>query len=86
MLETSSGNGRIGSPIALSPSLGGKAAGIEVKAAATVGKLDFTGLAALAEAAGKKFIRGVVLYLGDSALPFGNNMWVVPIGELWLGS
>lgn len=65
---------------------GGKVAGMEVKAAATVGKSDFTGLEALAEVAGRKFVRGVVLYLGDSVLPFGKDMWAVPISELWLGS
>lgn len=65
---------------------GGKVVGMEVKAAATVGKSDFTGLEALAEVAGRKFVRGVVLYLGDSVLPFGKDMWAVPISELWLGS
>lgn len=62
---------------------GGKVVGIEVKAAATVSKADFAGIQALREAAGRKFVRGVVLYLGDNALPFGDDLWAIPIAELW---
>ena len=62
---------------------GGKVVGIEVKAAASVGRTDFTGLRELAQAAGDDFVRGVVLYLGDNALPAGQNLWAVPISELW---
>ena len=62
---------------------GGAVAGIEIKAAAKVGKADFAGLEALADDAGKKFIRGALLYLGDHVLPFGNSLAAVPINELW---
>ena len=57
--------------------------GIEVKASASVGEADFGGLAALAEAAGKKFVRGVIIYLGDHVVPFGDRFWAVPIDEIW---
>jgi predicted AAA+ superfamily ATPase len=62
---------------------GGVVAGVEIKAAAKVGKVDFAGLEALAEDAGKKFIRGVLLYFGDHVLPFGDNLAALPITELW---
>jgi len=62
---------------------GGKVVGIEVKAAAAVDTADFSGLAALAEAAGKKFVCGVVLYLGEQAVPRGGNLWALPIDALW---
>ncbi|NOT31945.1 MAG: ATP-binding protein [Planctomycetes bacterium] len=62
---------------------GGKVVGIEVKAAAALDASDFAGLQALAEAAGKKFVRGVVLYLGEHVVPRGDNLWALPIDELW---
>ncbi len=64
---------------------GGAVTGIEIKAAAKVSKADFAGLESLAEDAGKKFIRGVLLYLGDQVLPFGDKLAAVPIDELWAG-
>jgi hypothetical protein len=62
---------------------GGKLVGIEVKAAAAVDASDFAGLQTLAEAAGKKFVRGVVLYLGEYVVPRGDDLWALPIDELW---
>ena len=61
----------------------GRLAGIEVKAAATLGDADLKGLAALREVAGKRFHRGVVLYTGREALPFGSDLWVLPVSALW---
>lgn len=57
--------------------------GIEIKASASVGPSDFRGLCALQEAAGKKFIRGVLFYLGEQRLPFGDNLWALPVKALW---
>lgn len=62
---------------------GGAVSGVEIKAAAKVGKTDFAGLESLAEEAGKKFIRGVLLYFGEHVLPFGDKLAAVPITELW---
>lgn len=64
---------------------GGAVAGIEIKAAAKVGKAEFAGLESLAADAGKKFIRGVLLYFGDQVLPFGDKLAAIPINELWAG-
>jgi predicted AAA+ superfamily ATPase len=58
-------------------------AGIEVKASSTIDAADFRGLRALAEGTGRRFARGVVLYLGDKQLPFGDDLWAVPMSSLW---
>lgn len=61
----------------------GEIVGIEVKAAATVGGNDFKGLRKLAEASGKAFKLGVVLYDGEQPLPFGDRMYAAPMPCLW---
>lgn len=61
----------------------GQVVGIEIKASARVGKKDFAGLESLAEIAGDKFVRGVVLYMGDAVLPFGSRFSAMPINALW---
>jgi predicted AAA+ superfamily ATPase len=60
-----------------------KTVGLEVKASATVATSDFNGLRKLAESAGKRFILGLVLYDGDSVVPFGPNLFATPISALW---
>jgi uncharacterized protein len=42
-----------------------------------------SGLRSMAEDAGKQFAAGVVLYAGERTVPFGANLWAVPISELW---
>jgi len=61
----------------------GGVAGIEVKAAASVGAGDFNGLKALARAAGRRFIRGAVLYTGNEKVAFGTNLLAIPVQSLW---
>lgn len=61
----------------------GRVAGVEVKASATLTAKDVRGLLALAEAAGKKWVRGVVLYTGTEVIPFAANLHGVPLGRLW---
>lgn len=58
-------------------------AGVEVKASSNVNQCDFSGLRALAETAGAKFVGGVVLYLGEQRLSFADNLWALPISALW---
>ncbi len=62
---------------------GGGIAGVEVKASSTVTSRDFTGLRTLAEAAGPRFRRGVVLYTGATAVSFAPNFHALPLGALW---
>ncbi len=61
----------------------GSVAAIEVKASATVGTSDFASLKALRDQLGKRFCAGVVLYLGDQIVPFGDKLWLVPVPALW---
>jgi hypothetical protein len=61
----------------------GRLVGIEVKAAATLSGGDVRGLQALESAAGKKWVRGVILYTGAEVIPFANNRHGVPITHLW---
>lgn len=57
-------------------------AGIEVKASATVKKEDFKALKKLRESCGKHFAAGVVLYDGESILPFGDRLFAIPISTM----
>src|ERR1039457_2968624 len=61
----------------------GKVVGIEVKASATLHGNDVRGLQALANDAGKHWLRGVVLYTGTEVIPFAANLHGVPISRLW---
>lgn len=57
--------------------------GVEIKASSTLRAEDFAGLKELAACAGSDWIRGVVFYTGDTPLPFGENLWGLPVGSLW---
>jgi hypothetical protein len=61
----------------------GQVVGIEVKASATIRGDDFAGLRKLAEASGKRFAMGLVLYDHDTVVPFGQRMFAAPISMLW---
>ncbi len=58
-------------------------AGVEVKAAATVKENDLKGIRRLANAAGTKWICGIILYDGNITLPLGKNIWAAPLSSLW---
>lgn len=61
----------------------GEVVGVEVKSSATVSGGDFSGLRKLAEASGKKFVQGLVLYDHDQVVPFAGNMFAAPLSCLW---
>jgi len=61
----------------------GEIVGIEVKSSATVTAHDFKGLRVLAQVAGSHFCRGIVLYTGPEAVPFGVNLHALPLAALW---
>ncbi len=61
----------------------GSIAAIEVKASATVAASDFAALQALRDQLGRQFHAGVVLYLGERIVPFGDKLWLVPVPALW---
>lgn len=62
---------------------GSQLAGIEVKAASTVGSDDFRGLERFQELTRERFACGVVLYDGPYCLRFGDRLYAVPIRYLW---
>jgi hypothetical protein len=62
----------------------GRLAGIEIKAAATLGGGDVRGLQAMAASTGKRWVRGVVLYTGTEVIPFGANLHGLPLSHLWM--
>jgi hypothetical protein len=57
--------------------------GIEVKASATVLSEDFRGMRKLSEVTKGRFIAGILIYDGDKVVPFGSNMFAVPVSHLW---
>jgi len=59
--------------------------GIEVKASSTVKSGDFKGLKHLSELLGDHFLGGIVLYTGDQPVPFGSNLYALPVSTLWRG-
>jgi uncharacterized protein len=61
----------------------GAIVGIEVKASASVTISDFSGIRKLAEACGKRFTFGILLYDGDTVVPFGPGLAAAPISSLW---
>jgi hypothetical protein len=61
----------------------GHLVGVEVKASATLNSGDVRGLQALASAAGRRWIRGIVLYAGSDVVPFASNLHGVPVSCLW---
>lgn len=61
----------------------GNLVGIEVKSSSTVTNKDFKGLRKLLELTGKKFKRGIILYMGEGYVPFGDNLYAVPMNALW---
>ena len=61
----------------------GQITGIEVKASATVDAKDFKGLRHLQETESAIFQRGIVLYAGREVVPFGQNLWAMPLSVWW---
>lgn len=61
----------------------GQIVGIEVKAAASVTRRDFSGLDRLASIAGNSFVQGIVLYDGERSLAFADNLRAVPFASVW---
>lgn len=56
---------------------------IEIKSSESVSQSDFKGLRFLQEKMRNKFIRGFVLYTGSEIVPFGPNLFALPVAALW---
>lgn len=62
---------------------GGRVVGVEIKSGPGLESADARGLEALRQQAGNRFHRGIVLHGGVETLPFGRDLWSVPIEALW---
>ena len=60
----------------------GNIVGVEIKASATPAASDFKGLRLLAQSCPGTFLHGVVLHLGPEAIPFGENLYALPIAGM----
>ena len=61
----------------------GRLAAIEVKGRDVVTEHDFRGLKELRRYVGKDFVCGAVLYRGSRIVPFGDDLWAVPVAGMW---
>ena len=61
----------------------GQLVGIEIKNSETVTPKDFKGLTHLQETTQDKFVKGIVLYAGSEIIPFGAQLYAMPISSLW---
>ena len=61
----------------------GRLVGIEVKCTHTLQKRDFRAFETLAELTGQRFVRGVVPYMGTTAVLFGKGLYALPVSQLW---
>ncbi len=61
----------------------GEIIGIEVKSAGSITDKSFKTLRLLQSEMPTKFKRGIVMYSGHQTVPFGDNLFAVPISSLW---
>jgi predicted AAA+ superfamily ATPase len=61
----------------------GQLVGIEVKKTGNPKGEDFKGLRHLREQAGKRFLRGILLYTGAESVAFGPDLYALPVSALW---
>jgi hypothetical protein len=62
----------------------GRIIGIEIKLSSTVSPKHFKGTRMLQEYLGDRFLKGIVLYTGSELVPFGDNLFAVPLSTLYL--
>lgn len=61
----------------------GAVCGLEVKLGATTRSSDFGALRYLQDRLGSRFKLGAVVSTGSETLPFGPNLWALPVSALW---
>ncbi len=52
---------------------------VEVKSSSTVYKDMFKNIESFAEETKKRFLRGIILYTGNKAIPFASNLFAIPV-------
>lgn len=63
----------------------GRVVAIEVKARRTLKPGDFRHIEYLRDEIGPRFHGGIVIYTGDKTIPFGDNLYALPVSALWKG-
>lgn len=61
----------------------GKIVAIEIKGKQLIEYHDFKGILTLKNACEEKFVRGVVLYPGGDSIPFGKDLFALPLSSIW---
>lgn len=61
----------------------GRMVGIEIKFADTVSSKHFKGLRSLKGSAKDRFFKGFVLYTGTNTVPFGDDLFALPVSAIW---
>jgi predicted AAA+ superfamily ATPase len=61
----------------------GTAVAVEVKLDATITEKDFKNLELCQKTLGDNFKKGIIIYTGGDIVPFGGNLWAVPVNYLW---
>ncbi|MCF8082242.1 MAG: DUF4143 domain-containing protein [Deltaproteobacteria bacterium] len=62
---------------------GGRMIGMEIKFADTVSSKHFKGLRSLKGSAKDRFFKGFVLYTGANTVPFGDDLFALPVSAIW---
>ena len=61
----------------------GETVAIEVKLDSSLNDKDFKNLASCRDIIGNNFKKGIVLYTGETVVPFGDKLFAVPVNYLW---
>jgi len=61
----------------------GSIVGIEIKSKASIDAKDIKGLLTLAEVSNKHFYKGIIFYTGKNIIPYGKNIFALPIDAIW---
>ena len=62
----------------------GNLVAIEIKSSQKMDHQDFKGINFLKETTKERFKRGIVLYPGKEAIPFGKDLWALPLSSIWI--
>ena len=61
----------------------GHVVAIEEKNSTAVRPQDVKGLKHLQQELGDRFVKGIVLYTGETYIPLGDNIFALPVSSLW---
>ena len=61
----------------------GRLIAIEIKSSSTITERELKHIQAFKEDVGNDFHRAIILYTGESIVPFAKNIHAVPVSALW---